>query len=190
MCIRDSIDTVQFKIPMQPNIGVGVNTITVNVDIPSRISEVYDEINNNKVTKTLFIDIQGILPVLPYDYAVVPDDSIVLKASTINPIAGFNTYRFEIDTNSSFESPESRYAIVNGLGGVKEVFPEDWLSFNTNQKFPLKLKDSVVYFWRVALDSSILDWRQRSFQYIENREGWGQDHIGPVSYTHLTLPTN
>ena len=180
------IDTVQFKIPMQPNIGVGVNTITVNVDIPSRISEVYDEINNNKVTKTLFIDIQGILPVLPYDYAVVPDDSIVLKASTINPIAGFNTYRFEIDTNSSFESPESRYAIVNGLGGVKEVFPEDWLSFNTNQKFPLKLKDSVVYFWRVALDSSILDWRQRSFQYIENREGWGQDHIGQFKQNSIT----
>ena len=29
------------------------------------------------------INIDGILPVLPYDFAIVPDDSVVLKASTI-----------------------------------------------------------------------------------------------------------
>ena len=135
------------------------------------------EIDNNKVSKTLFIDIEGILPVLPHDYAVVPFDSIVLKASTINPIADFNSYRFEIDTTDAFNSSEHRYANVNGLGGVKEVGPNDWISASSNQNFPLELEDSVVYFWRVAIDSSVLDWRQRSFQYIENREGWGQDHF-------------
>lgn len=180
------VDTIKFKIPMQPNIGIGINTISISVDIPSYIPEVYDEINNNKVSKTLFIDIDGILPVLPYDYAVVPEDSIVLKASTINPIASYNTYRFEIDTIDSFSSSEYRYAIVSGLGGVKEVFPSVWLSGNSGQPLPLQLEDSVVYFWRVAIDSTVLDWKQRSFQYIENKEGWGQDHISQFKHNSIT----
>ena len=187
------IDTLKYKIPMQPNIGVGINTITVSIDIPSLIPEVYDEISNNKVIKTLFIDIQGILPVLPQDFAVVPLDSVVLKASTINPIADFNTYRFEIDTNDAFNSDEHRYALVNGLGGVKEVYPSDWISVSSNQISPLKLEDSVVYFWRVAIDSSVLEWRQRSFQFIEDREGWGQDHFSQFKgndIINIELDTN
>lgn len=180
------IDTLKFKVPLQPNIGVGINQISINVDIPSLITEVYDEINNNKVTKTLFIDIDGILPVLPSNFAVIPNDTIVLKASTINPVASYNSYRFEIDTTDSFSSPEHRYAIVNGLGGVKEVYSRDWKLQSNNQFEQLILEDSVVYFWRVAIDSSILNWRQRSFQYIIGKEGWGQDHFSQFKKNGIT----
>ena len=170
-------DTLLFKMPVQPNIGMGINNVTVSVDIPSEIPEQYDEINNNIVNATLFINIDGIFPVLPEDFAVIPSDSITIKASTINPIAEFNSYRFEIDTTDLFNSPEHRYASISSLGGVKEVFPSDWKLVSNNQKARLICGDSVVYFWRVALEASPLIWSERSFQYIKGKTGWGQDHF-------------
>src|SRR5690554_7356155 len=83
----------------------GMNQFSIQADLPSFIPEQYDEFNNNEVKADFFINIDGIIPVLPHDYAVVPNDSVVLKASTVNPIAGFNTYRFEIDTTDLFNSP-------------------------------------------------------------------------------------
>lgn len=170
-------DTFSFKMPLQSSVSLGLNSFTVSADIPSIIGETYDEINNNQITKTLFIDIDGILPVLPYDFAVVPIDSVTVKASTINPIADFNTYRFEIDTTDLFNSPQHKFALVSGFGGVKEVNPSEWLSIGSGMVSPLICEDSTVYFWRVALNDPSPDWREFSFQYIEGKEGWGQDHF-------------
>jgi len=170
-------DTVVFSMAMQPNIGIGLNNMTVSVDIPSVISEQYDEVINNQVNTTLFLNIDGVLPIVPADFAIVPNDSVTLKASTINPIADFNSYRFEIDTTDLFNSPQLRYASVSALGGVKEVNPSDWKLASSNQKYKLVCEDSTVYFWRVALEESPMDWRQRSFQYINGKSGWGQDHF-------------
>lgn len=163
-------DTIYFKFPLQPNISVGINTFNVKVDIPNFINEQYDEIYNNQIVKTYFLNIDGILPVTPYEFAVVPYDTITVKASTINPIAEFNTYRFQLDTTDLFNSPFLRNATVSGLGGVKEVRPNQWDT-------PLLLEDSVVYFWRVAIDEAIPNWSERSFQYIPGKSGWGQDHF-------------
>jgi hypothetical protein len=165
-----------FKMPLQANIGVGINSFTVKADIPSFVPEQYDELSNNQITRTLFINIAGIEPVLPWDYAVVPSDSVTLKASTINPIADFNTYRFEIDTTDLFNSPFKKHAVVSGLGGVKEVHPSQWLN-SSGMSSPLICTDSTVYFWRVAIDETNPFWRERSFQYIPGKEGWGQDHF-------------
>lgn len=170
-------DTIQLTMPVQADIATGMNQFSVSVDLPSFINEQYDEFNNNQIMKDFFINIDGIVPVLPYDYAVVPNDSVVLKASTINPLAEYNTYRFEIDTTDLFNSPFRRYAIKNGLGGVKEVFPNEWQLVSNNAQASLQLEDSVAYFWRVALDSTSPQWIEHSFQYIENKEGWGQDHF-------------
>ncbi len=170
-------DTLSFKIPLQPNIGVGINRFTVEADIPSIVAEYEDFINNRIENKPLIINIDGIVPVIPYEFAVVPNDSVTVKASTIDPIADFNTYRFEIDTTDLFNSPQKRYAVVSGLGGVKEVNPSQWKSASSNQIFPLVCADSTVYFWRVAVDSSVLFWRESSFQYIPGKTGWGQDHF-------------
>ena len=173
----DFKDTFKLMLPIQPEIGIGMNSFNIQADIPSFVPELYDEYGNNEITVDLFINIDGITPVLPYNYAVVPNDSVVLKASTINPIADFNTYRFEIDTTDLFNSPFRKYAIVSGLGGVKEVFPNQWLNVNSNMNAPLVLEDSMAYFWRVAIDSVSPVWVEHSFQYIEGKEGWGQDHI-------------
>jgi hypothetical protein len=173
----DYTTKVSLKMPLQANIAVGINTFTVRADIPTFVDEIYDELNNNEVTKTLFIDIDGIVPVIPFEFAVVPDDSITLHASTVNPVAAFNTYRFEIDTTDKFNSPEHRFAIVSGTGGVKSVPPNNWLNVSSGSVSPLVCSDSMVYFWRVAVNDVNLTWRESSFQYIEGKNGWGQDHF-------------
>lgn len=171
--------TIDFKMPLQPSIGIGLNSFSVKVDIPSIHDEVYDEVFNNQVTKTLYIAVDGIVPVEPYEFAVIPGDSVTLKACTMDPIAPLNTYRFELDT-IDFEgapSPAHRFALVTGLGGVKEVFPSEWtLTGSPGSNGTLVLEDSVVYFWRVSIDGDT-NWRESSFQYIIGKEGWGQDHF-------------
>jgi len=169
-------DTVQFKMPMQPNISVGINKFNISVDLPSVVIEQAEEFTNNQIKYDYFINIDGILPVYPYDFAVVPRDSVVVKASTINPIAALNTYLFELDTVDTYDSPQYRKFSMTELGGVKQVLPNQWNDVN-GVGFPLVCEDSVVYFWRVAVDSSVLNWTEYSFQYIEGKEGWGQDHF-------------
>ena len=166
-----------FKMPLQQNIGLGINNFTIKTDLPTFVDEQYDELANNQLTRTLFINVAGIEPVIPYDFAVIPIDSVTLKASTINPIADFNTYRFEIDTTDLFNSPFRKYALVSGLGGVKEVNPSQWLSASSSSSSPLVCVDSMVYFWRVAIDEPVPFWRESSFQHIVGKEGWGQDHF-------------
>ena len=170
-------DTVKYTMALQPDIGLGLNDFTISVDLPSFIDENYDEIGNNEISKSLFIDADGIIPILPFNYAVVPNDEITLKASTINPISDFATYRFEIDTTDTYDSPFRKYAFSSGLGGVHDIEPGEWLNSISNINDPLQLTDSSVYFWRVALDTVDPSWIEHSFQYIPNKEGWGQDHF-------------
>ncbi|MBW7868671.1 MAG: hypothetical protein H3C31_10135 [Brumimicrobium sp.] len=173
----DYKDTIIFKMPLQVNIGGGMNVFSVKADIPSFVPEQYDEYGNNQTSANLFVNIDGILPVWPADYAVVPKDSVVVKASTINPIAPFRTYRFEIDTTDLYNSPFKKYATISGLGGVKEVFPNEWKSALNGANSPLLCTDSTVYYWRVAVDSSVLNWNEHTFQYIPHKRGWGQSHF-------------
>lgn len=168
-------DTLSFKIPVGGSAAAGINQFAVDVDLPSQIDE-YENVANNQIKKNLFINIDGILPVYPYNYAVVPKDTVTVRASTINPLAKWRTYRFELDTTDLYNSPQKRVATVSGYGGVKEVRFDEWKS-STGTSKPLICQDSVVYFWRVSIDSSVLDWKEYSFQYIKGKSGWGQDHF-------------
>ncbi len=170
----DTIITKTF--PLQPEISGGINQFTVSVDLPSMYVEEFEEISNNTTTANLFVPIGGINPIWPYNYAVVPYDTVTVKASTINPIAEINTYLFELDTTDTYDSPQLRKFSVTELGGVKSVPHDAWLNA-TGGSFPLVCSDSTVYFWRVAVDSSVLNWTEFSFQYIPGKRGWGQDHF-------------
>ncbi len=167
---------IQKKFPLQPEYSAGLNTFTISIDIPNAEEEQYEELLNNKTTASFFIPLDGINPVWPYNFAVVPYDTVTVKASSINPIAGWKTYRFQLDTTDTYDSPELREFTVAGLGGVKEVRFDQWLN-PSGASFPLLCSDSTVYFWRVAVDSSVLFWSEFSFQYIDGKSGWGQDHF-------------
>lgn len=166
---------IAVKIPFYPLIGVGLNQFTISADIPNFNDEVYDEVNNNRVMKSFNISVDGIEPILPMNFAVVPRDTLAVFGSTIDPLAPMNSYRFEIDTTHLFNSSFKRYALKSGTGGVKSVNWNEWLRASTNQNDPLVFTDSTVYYWRVAVNDANPIWKKRSFQYIPGKEGWGQD---------------
>ncbi len=180
-------DTVSFNMPVQPDIAMGLNQFQITVDIPSQIQEQYDEINNNRLVVNYLIDIGGVIPVFPYDYAVVPNPDVTIVASTINPFAEMRTYRFEIDTTDLFNSPEHRYYEFASLGGVLEVLPNQWLRVSNNSPYPLVCPDSMVYFWRVAQVKPDPLWIEQSFQYIQGKSGWGQDHFYQFKNNNFTF---
>lgn len=169
---------VSLKIPLQPGIGAGINQFTIRVDIPSVHDEVYDESFNNQITKALYIAIDGIAPVEPYEFAVVPDSLVTVYASTFDPIADQETYRFEIDTIDFEGAPSGfhRYQLVTGFGGIQKVAYNEWNLSSSGDTSSLICSDSTVYFWRVKVDGDTT-WRESSFQYIPGKQGWGQDHF-------------
>tara|TARA_B110000046_G_scaffold48754_1_gene54124 strand:+ start:7423 stop:12588 length:5166 start_codon:yes stop_codon:yes gene_type:complete len=169
---------LNIKLPFQASQGIGINTFNVKVDRPDFVEEQYDELVNNQVVKNFLINVDGLEPVWPENFAVLPIDSVTVKASTIDALAPFNTYRFELDTTPEFNSPFAKVISKSASGGVLEVHPSEWSLKSSGISSTLVLEDSIVYFWRTALDDTDLIWKQRSFQFIPNKRGWGQDVYG------------
>src|SRR5690606_40413408 len=73
-------DTAYFDVPTLAQAGgQGANTIQVRVDLdPDLVPEVED-VMNNVANAPLFITSGDLIPVYPYDYAIVPDPQPVLK---------------------------------------------------------------------------------------------------------------
>ncbi len=119
-------DTVTIKMPVDVINGPGLNYFTVSVDLPAAYREL--TLNNNSVTKPgvpLYISSEEITPVWPYDFAIIPDDTVTLKASTNDPFAPTETYIFEIDSSHSFNSPVFQSLLVTNSGGVIAATPFD-----------------------------------------------------------------
>ena len=167
-------DTAVFELPVLGFTGgQGLNTLTARVDLPSEVPEIEDDVNN-VAGATVFITSGDLVPIWPYDFGVVPDQTVTLKASTGNPLAPVRPYVFQIDTTDLYNSPLLQTSMVQAPGGVVSWSPTAIFNINTVQ-------DSTVFFWRCSVDSSasgngLYNWYERSFQYIPDRWGWGQDH--------------
>jgi hypothetical protein len=171
-------DTVMFKIPVRHERHNGLNQFAISVDLPlSQIEEQYDETNNNQITYSTYVSANGLIPIWPYEYAIIPWDTITLKASTINPFEPYRNYIFELDTTDLFNSPFKRYQQIGSVGGVVEAPPHLWRSAANDQLNPITFTDSTVYFWRCSPDSVVKNWYESSFQYIPDHWGWGQAHF-------------
>lgn len=162
-------DTLELTIPLDIQRAVGLNNFTVWLDFYGQIPELSELNNQNTPTAQLLIPGSAIVPVYPYNFAVIPTDTVTLKASTVNPMEPFRSWRFEIDTTDLFNSPFRISQQLYDSGGV--------VSWKPNLTFT----DSMVYYWRVSPDSLAPGdpflWQMHSFQYITGKTGWGQDHI-------------
>ena len=161
-------DTVSVTIPIDAQYGLGQHSFNVYADVPqNQIEELPGlEVSNNQVLgKQLVISSGGIVPVYPYEFSVVSQSQLELVASTGDPFAAQGKYVFQIDTTDVFNSPFLQQQTISSPGGVVK-----W-------DLPFVLADSTVYYWRVSELAEEPIWRQSSFQYIENKEGWGQAHI-------------
>ncbi|MCK5847530.1 MAG: hypothetical protein KAG84_08825, partial [Bacteroidales bacterium] len=158
-----NVDTITVRMPVNRAYGIGDNNIIANVDDFSDVEE-SDE-NNNTVFSKLNIKSADLSPVFPPEFAIVPNATVTLKASTFYPFSPNLDYVFEMDTSAYFNSPTKITSNITSAGGVIEWTPQT------------TLVDSTVYFWRVSLDSTAehnFNWRNSSFEYISGETGWSQ----------------
>lgn len=146
-----------------------LNKFTITIDANDDINEC-GELNNIVFDYYIYILSDAILPIYPYEFAIVPDQNITLKASTGNAFAIPQTYRVQMDTTAYFNSPLMLENTVTQGGGVVE-----WTPTTT-------YLDSTVYYWRVSPDSinaqTGFQWAQSSFIYIGGSfPGWNQSHF-------------
>ncbi|MDQ3050140.1 MAG: C25 family cysteine peptidase [Bacteroidota bacterium] len=161
-------DTLTFRMPVVSSYGVGVNYFDVYADFGSNVIEC-DETNNNPDLIPLLIQSSDILPVYPAEFAIVPNDAIQLKASTVSPFLPIKPYSFQIDTIDSFNSPFMKQGNISSVGGVVK-----WT-------LPFNLQPDLVYYWRVSRDSMPGDsihpnWNESSFIHKPGLTGWSQAH--------------
>lgn len=158
-------DTIFTKLPINKLVGVGLNNICAYADVYNDIDEL-DETNNQACISTI-IRSGDLTPIYPYKYAIYPNSTVTLKASTGDPFTVQQNSIIQIDTNDYFVNPIAQTTISHS-GGILE-----W-------PLPLTLTDSTVYYWRVSKVPSSgnnYNWKESSFIYIPNKFGWSQAHF-------------
>lgn len=165
-------DTASFKIWIDVSRAIGLNKIKISLDALAEVNEM-SESNNATGDVPFVLNGGAIAPVYPYEFAIIPTDTITLKATTADLFASPKNYIFQLDTTDTFDSPFLKQTIINAPGGVVRWSPTTTFSFT--------FSDSTVYYWRVSPDSTSptngFVWRESSFQYIQNKKGWGQSHF-------------
>jgi hypothetical protein len=162
-------DTISIKLWNDYAKGIGLNKINAITDSYSTIAEVNETNNATNPGASIIINGGSIAPVYPYNFAIIPKDSVTLKASTADAFAASKNYIFQFDTTDTYNSPSLLVQKIKAPGGVISWHP------------PVKLIPSKVYYWRVSPDSTSpsngYNWREFSFQYIPNKRGWEQAHF-------------
>lgn len=164
---------ITIPVTIGNNEALGINKFNIYIDSDNDIAEgpAPNAENNNQVLQySIAILSDAIVPVHPYEFAIVPDAPITLKASTGNTFAVAQSYVLQIDTTAYFNSPIMQQTNITQAGGLVEWTPN------------LTYMDSVVYYWRVSPDStspsSGYSWSSSSFIYIDGSyPGWNQSHF-------------
>lgn len=159
---------LEFSFPTDILNGVGENKFTLVLDPFNEIEELNE--NNNRLEFEVLIRSGEIIPVYPYNYSIVGEQSPILKASTAFAFEREKQYIFELDTSAAFNSFLKATETILSSGGVIEWQPSQLVN----------MPDSAVYFWRVSkvpAPNEAYDWRTFSFQYISGESGWAQDHF-------------
>lgn len=162
-------DTIFIKLWNDYARGIGLNKINVQTDSYNTVVEGNETNNSTTTGASVIINGGGITPVYPYNFAIIPADSVTLKASTADAFSVSKTYVFQIDTTDTYKSPFVLTYKVTAPGGVISWHP------------PVKLLNKKVYYWRVSPDSITptngYNWREHSFQYMPGKRGWEQAHL-------------
>ncbi len=177
------LDTLTFNIKTNSLTALGLNQFIIKVESENLITESYE--TNNNLTVDLLILSDDIIPVYPYEFAIVNQQNVTLKASTVNAFADSKQYVFQIDTSENFNSILFQEYKTNQTGGVVKWSPS------------LTLQDSVVYYWRTSLDTlynNDFSWHNSSFIYLQGSSfGWNQSHYFQYlkdKFANIELPSN
>jgi hypothetical protein len=161
-------DSFEVRIPTLGETGVGLNTISIELDPDFLIDEISE--TNNKINYTFTIYNDDLLPVFPYNFSIVSQQGVVLSGSTLNTTADSRNYLIQIDTTETFNSPSFRTTMITSKGGVVKWQPN------------ITLNEGSVYYWRMAMDTlygnKFHRWTTYSFIYLNQQPpGWNQSHV-------------
>ena len=164
---------VTIPIPIGNATALGINKFDIYIDSDNNVAEEpapAAENNNEVLNYCVAILSDAVVPVYPYEFAIVPNTPISLKASTGNTFAVQQSYILQLDTTEYFNSPLLQSTNITQVGGLIEWTP------STNYL------DSTVYYWRVSVDSSSIggnfSWSTSSFIYLDGSyPGWNQSHF-------------
>ncbi len=175
-------DTAYLTLPIDKTRDLGLNKYIVTVDANDKYAELSEL--NNSTEFDLFIYSDNLIPVYPYEFSIVHEQGVTLKASSLNVFRKSGRYVMEIDTTTNFNSPSKLQTTITGAGGVIKWKPA-----------PFVMKDSTVYYWRCAFDSTVNGeriWSGSSFIYLAHgSDGWNQSHYFQYlknSYNRMGLP--
>jgi hypothetical protein len=145
--------------------GFGNNNFSLMVDPDNVVKELNE--TNNGASLNFFIPLNGTRNLFPAPYAIVPADVANLVFQNTDLLASASrTFKVEIDTASTFDSPYLQKHIITGqvIGKTQiKLLPDD----------------SLVYYWRTKFEKPLAgestEWTTSSFVRIEGSpEGWSQ----------------
>lgn len=159
------MDSLIKSIPISSQ-SVGLTRLKISLDFDEQLDEIFE--SNNEVNIDVNIYEEDLIPIYPYEFSIVNDNKVTLKASTLNTFATNNKYIIELDTTELFNSPIKQAFQTSSLGGTIHWTPTG------------SFLDSTVYYWRTAIDTLINNdrkWNYSSFITIKNGyPGWNQSH--------------
>jgi len=159
-------DSISISVPINPYKDRGQNKVHVTIDPDDKINEITNA--NNSISKIFTIAEDEVRPVYPIQFAIVNTPSIKLTATTNQFLSAPAQFLLEVDTTEYFNSPMKVMQTQTSLGGIIEFNPT------------LQLRDSLVFYWRVAKkpDTGVVNkWSNSSFVYLsKSGTGWSQSH--------------
>jgi flagellar hook assembly protein FlgD len=160
-------DTINLRVAVGGTNALGLNSLRIKIDEGEEIVEVAEY--NNEINKSFLIINDDLEPIYPYEFSIVSEPGVTLKASTLNPFLDTKQYVIQIDTTEFFNSPNLQTTRINSKGGILKWTPT------------IAYQDSVVYYWRTAKDTvagnPMHQWTYSSFIYLANAApGWSQSH--------------
>lgn len=170
------VDTLTFFIQTgNPNLVVGENNFTIQLDYLQEIAEDCEDNNRIEVSKFIFSDL--LIPIYPCDFAIVNEPTVTLAAATGSPLLPTLGYQFELSTDQSFTTVLEQTNITSESGIIQ------WQP-TTN------LTNNTVYYWRagnIPEAGTPVKWKTSSFTYIDTSStGWNQAHYQQYGQNDLT----
>lgn len=172
-------DTVYYEISNQGLDVFGENKFEVFLDRQNEVEE-GSEINNS-AESVFFFNSSGTFNTAPANFATLNETSTTLVVQSSDLKINDQTYRVELDTVNTFDSPWLQTTMLTGKGLAS--WDVDLLPAATN--------DTIRYYWRSIFQSELTQdpqpWTNSTFTFLENGgEGWAQTEFDQFNQLNLS----
>ncbi len=172
-------DTVYYEISNQGLDVFGENKFEVFLDLQNDVDE-GSELNNS-AESVFFFNSSGTFNTAPANFATLSETDLRLVIQSSDLQVNDKTYRVELDTVNTFDSPWVQTTSLSGKGVA------NW----DVQLLPATVNDTIRYYWRSIFEEDLASdprpWTNSTFTFIENgTEGWAQTEFDQFNQLNLS----